>query len=253
MSNDKISKLVARINQLRAISKSTHSKAESETCLQLVSKIIAEHQLSEATIQAETGKTDDPIDLDSEHIIYESGRKTPWKFELAVGLAKLNGLFIYNANVRSSKSHRMVSRYRIIGKRSNIAIALYMWDYLLEEIQYWADMYIPQRRGTRGVNPERESWSLGCVRGFLAKMQAERDSVLKQATSTALVFIGNQAKEAEEAFLEKTGIALTYKNYHSKAQTNYDSFQSGYRKGQTLNVNPGMNAGDTKGPKKLGG
>lgn len=44
----KIEKIIGRINQLRAISKSTHSRAESETCLQLASKLIAQYQLEEA-------------------------------------------------------------------------------------------------------------------------------------------------------------------------------------------------------------
>ena len=247
--NDKLQKIISRVNQLRAISRSTHSKAEAETTLALAAKLIAEYQLSEAQIEAETGKTDDPIDLESEHIIYESGRITPWKSELSVGIAKLNGLFIYNALVRGVESHRKRTRYRIIGKKSNIAIAMYMWQYLLDEISQLVNDYVPGGK-KRGVNPEKESWCLGCVRGFLDKMNREKQQAMQQATSTAMVLVSNQAKEAEEAFLTKTGISIRKNTYQSKARVT-DTFYSGYRKGQTLSVNPGMNGGAES--KKLGG
>lgn len=248
--NEKLQKVIARINQLRAISKSTHSKAEAETTLALASKLIAEYQLSEATIEMESGKTDDPIDLDGEHIIYETGRLVQWKSELALGIAELNGLFLYNAVVRGQESHRKQTRYRIIGKRSNIAIAMYMWEYLVNEISSLVDDYVPGGK-KRGVNPERESWCLGCVRGFMAKMRAERQEVMKQATSTALVFVGNQAKEAEDAFKKKTGIKLVPSGYKPKGQIT-DTYNSGYRKGQTLSVNQGLEGADKREPNKLG-
>lgn len=249
--NEKLQKIIQRINQLRAISKSTHSKAEAETTLQIASQLMAQYQLDEATVEAETGKINDPIDLDSEHIIYESGRISQWKSELASGIANLNGLFIYNAIVRGGISHRKQSRYRIIGKASNIQIALYMWEYLLGEITNLAADYVPGKIGQRGVNSERESWCLGCVRGFLAKMKAERETVMKSASSTALVFIGNQAEEAKKAFLNKTGMVLGRSTYHSKAQRDADTFNSGYRKGQTLSVNQGLGGGSGTAPKRL--
>lgn len=246
--NEKLQKIIARINQLRAISKSTHSRAEAETTLQLAAKLIAQYQLDEATIETETGKCDDPLDLEAEHIIYESGRIVQWKSELAIGVAELNGLYLYNARVRGRESHRYQTRYRIIGKKSNIAIGLYMFEFLVDEIARLVDDYVPGGQ-KRGVNPDREQWCLGCVRGFLDKMKAEKREVMKQATSTALVFVGNQAKEAEDAFKKKTGIKLVASSYRPQGQTR-DTYGSGYKKGQTITVNQGM-GGSAKEPNKL--
>lgn len=188
--------------------------------------------------------------METETIIYESGRMNQWKMELSAGLANLYGLFIYNAVVRGGKAHRKVNRFRIIGRQSDVKLCQYVWDYLLFEITRLADDYVPSR-GLRGVNPERESWCLGCVRGFLAKMQAEKNEVMKSATSTALVFIGNKTKEAEQAFLNKTGIKLKPNSYQSKAQISADTYNSGFRKGQTLTVNSGLGA-STNNIKKFG-
>ena len=248
--NEKLQKIIARINQLRAISKSTHSRAESETTAALAAKLIAEYQLSEAQIEAETGKTNDPLDLDGEHIIYETARQTEWKRQLAIGLADLNGLFIYNSPVRGVQSHRKQTRWRIVGKVSAIQIAQYMWAYLTSTISELADDYVPPTN-KRGVNPDRESWCLGAVRGFLDKMRAAKKEALQLSTSSAMVLVNNAAKDAEQAFLKKTGIVLRYEKHVSNAQTRADMYQSGYKRGGQISVNQGM-AGGSSDPAKLG-
>lgn len=251
MEPTKLQKVIAKIQALRNISESTHSKAEKETCLGLVAKLIAEHALSEAELIQNPGSVGEPIDLDSESIIYESKRMTAWLGELAVGLAKLNGLFIFNAVVRNADTHRKANRYRVIGRRSDIELALYMMSYLTKLIEDLSWDYVPKSGDAkRGVNPERESWRLGCTRGYLDKMKAERDAVNKSGTSAALVFIGNKVLEAKQAFIAKTGMHLSKGTYHSKASHNDDTFNSGYRKGQSLTVADGLNGGNSQ-PNKL--
>ncbi len=250
--DEKLSKIIGRINQLRAISCSTHSKAERETTLLIAAKLIAQHQLDEAQLIVETGNAGEPIDLDSESIIYESGRLNAWKSELALSLAQLNGLFVYNAQVRNAETHRKGNRYRVIGRRSDIEVALYFMSYLTAMISDLSYDYVPKAHDAkRGVNPERESWSLGCVRGYVAKMKAERDEVNRAGTSSALVFIGNKAQEAKAAWQEKTGIKLTKSTYRSHAQHNSETFNSGYKKGQTLTVNQGLGGNNSPTPKLI--
>lgn len=248
----KTEKVIGKINALRKIADSTHSKAEKETCMQLAAKLIAEHQLEEAELAVTQGNTGEPIDLETESIIYESGRINQWKSELAVGIAELNGLFILNAQIRNAETHRKGNRYRVIGRQSDVEIALYMMAYLTEMIANLSYDYVPGGRDKkRGVNPERESWSLGCVRGYLAKMKAQKDAVNKAATSTALVFIGNKALEAEQAYMTKHKIKkMGVSTYRPQGQRNADAEASGYRKGQTLTVNQGL-SGDSQAPNKL--
>lgn len=252
MEESKTQKVIGKINALRKIADSTHSKAEKETCMTLAAKLIAEHQLSEAELAVTAGNTGEPIDLDSESIIYESGRINQWKSELAVGIAGLNGLFIMNATVRNAETHRKGNRYRVIGRRSDIEIALYMMSFLTDMISNLSYDYVPGGKDKkRGVNPERESWSLGCVRGYLAKMKAEKDAVMKAATSTALVFVGNKAAEAKAAYMEKAGIKrMGTSNYRPQGRTDAETYASGFRKGQTLNVNQGL-GGSSSGNKLL--
>ncbi len=253
MEESKTAKVIGKINALRKIADSTHSKAEKETCMTLAAKLIAEHQLSEAELAVKDSSLGEPIDLDSESIIYESGRINQWKSELACGIAALNGLFIMNAQVRNDTSHRLGNRYRVIGRKSDVEIALYMMAYLQTMIADLGYDYVPTGRDTkRGVNPERESWCLGCVRGYLKKMNDAKDAVNKAATSTALVFIGNKVLEAKTAYMAKAGITKMGKsNYRSHAQRNEETFASGFRKGQTLSVTQGLNGNTEAQANKL--
>lgn len=254
MTETKLDKVIGQIRQLRKISESTHSRAEAETTLAIAAKLIAQHQVSEAELQSDpANQGDDPIDTEKETILYESGRIVPWKSTLAVQLAKLNGLFLYNATVRGGKNHRQVSRYRIIGRRSDIAITVFMMEYLLGEIERLADAHV-NRSGNayvvdasgklvkrRGINPQKESWCVGCVSGFISKMEAEKAEVEKTASTTAMVFIGNKAKEAEDAYKSSSGaVKLVASTKKSKAQINAENYHAGFAAGQKLSVNKGL-------------
>lgn len=248
--NEKLQKIIARVNQLRAISKSTHSRHEAETTAALAAKLIAEYQVSEAQIETELGKSDDPLDLENEHIVYETGRTTPWKARLVWGLADLNGVYAYVSHIRHATTHKQGARYRIIGRVSDIEITKYMFEYLVSTISELVNDYVPSGN-KRGVNPERESWCLGAVDGFISKMKSERDAVMRQATSQAMVLVSQKREEAKTKFLAKSKLKM--RNVAaSKAQVNADTYGSGYRKGQTLSVNKGIGGSDTKATPKLG-
>jgi hypothetical protein len=254
VSQEKLQNVIGKIHKLRALSEGTHSRGEKEAAAAAIAKLIAEFQLTEAEIQSHANalkRSDDPIDLESEHIIYESGRMTPWKVELAIGIAKLQGLFIYNAWARHPTKHRKINRYRIIGRQSDIQLGLYMMDYLSGEIKRLADDQFRFWGCHRGINPERESYCMGAVRGFLAKMKVERDKALQAATSTALVWIGNKAQEAKTAWSKSPGATQLVPGYQSKANTRAEHFNQGWRDGQKISVNPGVSGGN-QAPAKLG-
>lgn len=245
----KTQKVIAKIQQLRAISESTHSINEKETTIALAAKLIAEYQLSEAEVQVKTNLKEE-IDFTTQHIIYESGKISLWKNTLAAGLAELNGLFIYKASYRDPVSHKRSIRMRVIGERSGIDIAIYMFEYLSSTISELSHRNIP-KGSFRGVNPNKESYCFGCVKGFLAKMKNQRNEVMKAATSSALVLISHKAEQVEEAFKEHSKMEFTKKTQKSKAQIFSNAYQLGVEKGKTLDVSPGLGGNYTSEPKKI--
>ncbi len=229
-------KIALRIAQLRACAKSTHSRPEAETMLAVAAKLIAEYQLSDAELEAASGKSSEEEMVtsfkdadDLSNVLYDTGRSTPWKMELVFGLGKLNGLYV----LQYKGSRR--SRYRGFGRKSDLEIAKYMFDTLVSLITSLGFDYVPGAR-TRGVNPERESWCLGCVRGFLHKMNVEKEKVLSTGSSAAMVLVSSRSDVSKGAWQAAHPKQKTTDRAASRAKVNYDAMNSGFRKGQTLEV-----------------
>ncbi len=249
MLNDSI---IAKIQKLISLSKGTHSRHESEVAMAMATRLMMEHQITEAQLQVDTSQVNDPLDLTGNKVVYETKKINLWKNNLVAGLAELNGLFVLVSQPRDPESHRKVSRYQLIGKESAIQITIYMFDAIVAEIGRWADVEVPSR-GKRGVSPERESYSLGCVNGFIAKMMAEKNEALKKATSQAMVLIKNQADDAKKAWMIANNRKKDLKetSYRSKATISSSYEDKGFARGQTMNVNQGLGSSSTAKPNQL--
>lgn len=251
MSEDtsKAQRIIEKIKALRRIADSTHSKHEKETALAMSAKLITEHQLSELDLEKQTGQTEED-DLVNGSVVYETGRTTPWKAELVWGVAELNNVLALKFKIRHDITHKQGSRYRIFGKPSDIEICKYMFDYLEQTITELAADYVPGGK-KRGVNPERESWCLGAVHGFLSKMKDERRKAIDNAPNATAMVLVNRQRALTDAYTSKHNAKLKTAA-PSKAQRTEDTYNSGWKKGHTLNVAPGM-GGSGNASKKLGG
>lgn len=244
--NDKLNAVIEKIRKLHALSASTTSLSESETCLATAARLMSDYQLSEAEIEAKGGETDDPVDVDGEHFLYESGRIQRWKYRLAHDVAKLFNLYSYNHY--TYPKDRKTTHIRILGKKSGIMLASYTYEVVAFEIARWADIEVPSR-GKRGVSPERESYCLGCVYGYLEKMNAQKKNAMSGASSQALSLIDGAAERIKDEFVTKTGTELTAVKYRPKGNLDGDLFARGLERGKNINVNPSINGTNT--PNKL--
>lgn len=232
-------KIINQIKQMRLIAATTHSRAEAETMLQLATKLIIQHQISECELETKSPEPEQLfVDQNSDfNILYETGRSTGWKANLAWGLAELHGLYCLKYNRRGGMSHRQGSAYRVFGRTSDIEICKYVFGAMVALITELGFDYVPGSK-TRGINPERESWAGGCVAGFLAKMKAERQMVLQASNATAMVLVGNRVDQAKSALMAANPNMHTKSCAPSKASRDADAWQSGYRRGQTLEGAP---------------
>jgi hypothetical protein len=242
-------KIIARIRALFALAESSHSKAEKETAAATAQKLIAQYQVSQAQLDEVAGKQNEEDDLEGK-IVYETGKKNQWKSELAFGLSELNNAYCLEFNgIRTETGHRRGKRYRVFGRPTDIALTIYMFEFLVNTINSLSFKFIPKTQ-TRGVNPERESWCLGCVRGFLSKMKEAKGGVLAEANQTTAMILLNRPKEIEEKYVAKTGNKISNVK-PSKARITQLAFTSGYNKGQTLEVNAGLAGGEVQENKLL--
>lgn len=254
--NDKVSKIIEKVANLRKLAGGTHSKNEKEAALALAAKMIAEFQLSELQIEEASGNKSESDDVTAGKVVFESGRTSAWKQNLIFGVARLNNTFCLSFPIRDFVTHRRGSRYRVFGKPSDMEITAYSIDFLIEAITALVDVNFPKGTGIkRGVNPERESFCLGCVSGFLAKMNAEKNLVFANVSSSMAMVLVNRQEELKDAYIAahtipgKQPMKIGSKPA-SKAGIAGNAYSSGYRQGQNLSVSPGMNAGE--GTKRIG-
>lgn len=122
--------IIEKVQKLLALSKSSNAN-EAAAAANAANKLIDTYRLSEADLEcmADAGE---PIEEDSEYI-YESGKVTPWKTALVSHLVKHYGCVHWNDT--SYATGRQVSRYRLVGRRSDIGITKYMFAYLSAECQ----------------------------------------------------------------------------------------------------------------------
>jgi hypothetical protein len=240
-AKEKLAKIIQRIQQLRALSASTHSKGEAEATAAAAAKLIAQYHISEAELSGKPSQDQIFTDQNAEqNVIYEAGRMTPWKQNLAFRLSTLNGCYALKYQMRQSKSHRQGSRIRAFGRLGDIELTKYMFDYLVKVIAELGFDYVPAGKGPRGVNPDRESWCLGCVDGFIKKMESEKEAVLRASSSQAMILVSNKENDAKEALFNNNPDLKVGSGVGSKMQIKKDFFGSGYRQGQKLTVNRGL-------------
>jgi hypothetical protein len=224
-----IEKAIDKVRKLLALSKSANEN-EAASAAAKAAAIMAEHQLSEARLEIETGVSHAEILEDVE--IPESAKKIPsWKGTLMVGLAALHNCRVYGSG----------GQFHVFGSRSSIQTIIYTYKYLQVEIERltkagWAAFpNIPDAYG-RTINARRwtNAFRLGCASRIQARLiQIKKD---RDAADHALALSGNQAMvlvekralavhDAFEAFKKERGMRL-------RSSTARCSSRSGYAAGQ---------------------
>lgn len=225
-----LSNIIERVQKLLALSKSTNANEAAAA-----NKLIDQHRLSEADLEG-AGEVSEPVEEDASYI-YESGRINPWKALLVRVLVNHYGLACWND--AHWNTGRMVSRYRLVGRKSDITISKYMFAWLTAECQRLSDL---EAKGKGKVYCN--SYCMGFVRGVEDQLRASRVEVQKTATSTAIVKIDARAEEAEE-FLNTAHSNLRYKKSLAKSRLDADAYQAG-KKGENLHLGASLGEGGTK-------
>jgi hypothetical protein len=247
--DSKLQSIFSKIKTMQSIASSTHSRLEAETMLAMAAKLIAQYQIDMAEMEAQAAHQEE-IDTQNEYILYETGRSSLWKTNLVVGVASLHGLFLLQCPIRDSATHRRGSRFRVLGKKHSIELAIYMFETMMKMVKELADKEFPTNisvingklTAKRGVNTNKESWCYGCVLGFIKKMKEERGVVMKTASGAAMVLLSGEVAKAKEAYCQANPKTKFTNAQQSKAHINGREYAAGFEKGQTLSVNAGLGA-----------
>lgn len=232
MSN--VSSVIDRVQKLLALSKSSNAN-EAAAAANAANRLIDQYRLSEADL-ATSIEMEEPIEEDQGYI-YETGRLTPWKNTLVNVLVKHYGLAQWN-DADYSKG-RMFTRVKLVGRKSDITIAKYMFAWLTSECQRLSDR---EAKGKGRIYVG--SYCLGFVRGVAEQLQVSRADAQKDASSTAIIKINQREEEANKFMnqlhkLKKSGTA-------SHVHIDYGAYSAGKTKGESLHLGSSLGAGGTK-------
>jgi hypothetical protein len=235
-----IENIISKVQKLLALSKSSNAN-EAAAAANAANKLIDQYRLSVADLSEDSAEID-PMMEDS-GVVYETGRIVPWKQSLVVTLARHYGCATFISAVYPMG--RKVSRFKLVGRKSDIAIVNYMFSYLSAEC---ARLCEKEAHGKGKVFAN--SYCSGFVAGIRQQLQESRKEAEKEATGTAIVAINNRQKEASE-FMYKLHNLKSSKG-HSSAQTDFRAFNAGLQQGRNTHLGAGLKAANNTGVRLLG-
>ncbi len=222
-----MSDIIARVQKLLAMSACANAN-EAAAFAAAANRLIDAHRLTEADLETKSKPEDvEPIE-ECPHYIYESGRVNPWKISLMTILVAHYGLAVWNDTDRSSG--RMVSRFKLIGRKSDIAIARYMFTWLSTVCQMLCDS---EAKGKGHIFAG--SYCAGFVDGVSLQLKVSRGEVQKDASASAIIKLDGRSQEAT-SFMWRLNPHLRMTS--SRSHSRYDSagHAAGKRQGESIHL-----------------
>lgn len=232
-----IENIIEKVRKLLALGKSSNAN-EAENAVRAANLLIDQYRLSEADI---SDQTSEPV-IEDDSYIYETGRIIPYKQHLVMTLASHYGCAVFN-NCYFPEG-RKVSRYKLLGRKSDIKIIQYMFAYLTSEIARLSEQEV-KGQGKVVVF----SYCNGFVSGIAEQLRLSRKEAENTSTSNAIVKINARVKEADD-FMRSTHNNLKTVKAHSHSQHDHDAYSAGKIKGKSVHL--GASVGG-KTVKLLGG
>jgi hypothetical protein len=230
-----VSPIIERVKKLLALSTSANAN-EAANAAAAANRLIDAYRLSSADLETNEDEID-PMEEDQD-FVYESGRITAWKVSLVNVLASHYGLAIINKPDYSTG--RMTSRYRLVGRRNDIAVAKYMFSYLMNEC---LRLSVSEARGRGRIFAA--SYYQGFVSGIREQLNASRVEAKKNATEAAIIKIDSRSKEAND-FLNGQYKSLKYSKHTSQSQIDCYAYGKGQVAGKNTHLGQSMNCKSVK-------
>lgn len=220
-----IADTIAKVQKLLALSKSSNANEAAAAAAQ-ANRLIDKYRLSQADIETDVLNTD-PICQDSEYL-YETGRVTMWRKRFVHELTKHYGVAYYNDH--TYESGRQVSRFRMVGRKSDMEIVRYMYTWLSAECERLAAI---EAKGCGRIFVA--SYQEGFVMGVAKQLQLSREEMKKEATSSAIVKIDSRLDESTKSMYSQVKGLVTTKAKSYRRMNNM-AFGMGQQRGQSIHL-----------------
>lgn len=181
-----IEKVIDRVRKLRKLATSTNANEAASAAAQ-ADRLVQEHRLAEAQIEADTGNATESAAVDGVPL-FTTKRMRPWRSSLAVVICR-------QYDVACWVSRRPVgAAFAMCGRASDVAIVRETYAWLEGEIS----------RIAIARNERSDSFRMGCVSGIRTAYAIERHAAQRPGPTTGAIVLADrtaQAEAARDAFL----------------------------------------------------
>ena len=225
-----IEAVVEKIRKLRALATSANVN-EAATAAALADRLIQEHGLSEAQLEAEgVGPKEAPVQADTP--LAEYGQRAPsWAKILANRLVTHFDCACFSDTVRNPLTRERRKVVRIVGRPSDVETVRYFYAWLSVEIERLAQADA-RGQGRRFANGFRQ----GAVDGVMTAMEvskaAARGAAKAAGASAAIVLVDAREAEADALMREKNPKLRTV-SFGGRVQR--DGYERGQEAGRRIN------------------
>ena len=224
--------ILEKICHLKGLAGSSNPN-EAAAAAAAADKLIQKYRIDEAELKMVESSTDFESE-DSDFVLYESGRRTMWKSDLACLLAHHYGCAVWIDNGYRKK------QYRLVGIKSDMEIVNYMFSWLIKEIDMLTKMFC-----TGLGHVYSRSYSEGVVAGIRNQLnKTKREAAMQYSGTTALACIDQRLDRSTEAMYKLHNLKKA--KITRKALFSGSAYNSGVEAGKKIHLRRGLETQDTK-------
>lgn len=229
---------IEKVRKLMRLAEKSGTEEEGLAAAAMAQKIMTRYQLDSSDLLEIDENA--PLNVHEPRTIYGPALRTPtWVKELASGLGRLCGCYVWSKHVSFSEGWSLVAAGR---PRDLDAFAVLFECVRSTAIQIWNKH--PERKGLR-----RASYLRGLIEGFVGRMTQASNATcdLLRASSREAIVPFDRARAAEQEVYSK----LDLESAPRLPKPDQRSLVAGYRKGSSMRV-PGEHEALT-GQRAIGG
>lgn len=229
--------VIAKIQKLRRLATSSNVN-EAAAAAAAADRLIQEHNLAEAQLQAEGHEDTERPEEDADPLFDYGPRIASWSSSLIARLSRHYGCSGYQASFYNADAKRTEWRHKVIGRPSDVATLRYMIAWLTAEIERLAQQN--SGRGRAWLNSFRH----GAVAGVCNAMYEERRGVQEQtekAGASAAIVLVNSRHDASMA--ERDRLHPDLKSSTTGRASDWNAYREGERAGRNVHRGGKLAAG----------
>jgi hypothetical protein len=242
--DETISNVISKVQKLLALAGNNTSENECQTARALADKLIQEHRLSMADLEAKGAETE-PF---AHKNIAEGGKRLAWQEVILHALCiHYGGAFHFNSyrvggcggkgGGKGGKGHKS---YTVFARASDLAVIEYMFDYLATQ----TDKLARWHTGGQGIAASN-GFRMGCALGIRSQFQDMANALrVEQAQSVAIVLLD---KRHEQASAKMNAEVSLKKGASIHGGQDNDARNKGYAEGRKVQINQGLTDGKGRG------